>query len=698
MLVLLTFSLPVTSGDKCFTYTSTVKTYKCLEPTGNCVWWAAYKRPDIGVAVKGSGAAKNWYKRASEAGFNVGSTPEVDAIAVFSSPSHVAYVESKNDDGSFNVSEMDATDKMGRGKLTATYHPCLDGKYARNNECPGNWTLTGFIYSLGEVQNQQQEIQTKCLGNVCWYPADTSCEQANEWYQFKNEPIVPNVISVGSYACLSTKQKIDAITQNIDHRAEVPEEKSWQSWWRYFLSFVGPDASAAKVTDTIYNTYVYRTININTQNLVSGNGSSISHGTGTGYFTPATDPVVNGLPDFITRKTWLVNESGAESYQYTPNQTISMKAQFANIGPIACTGKKKIKVHFYLSNGYKEDDHSQWQLVGTDEIKCTNLEPKDTQTETEGLKISSYNLAPGSIHNIVACVDHPKTDHNNGGDFAEEHESNNCSTEAVFEVATESTTPPDPVTPPYVDFTTNSFGFLQTPYYAGDQARLGGNIYTDGTMTSPSGIRSSYSVECPGTGRVLLTDDGTDGKDLIPGSNNWEETIAAVTMPNASGSCTAYFCADYQGAVSESDENNNCSSFSFELQPRPKPNLTITKFEDQKGCCTTNTGEYVYPDIWISNSGLAAPESNVRVLYKIKSSDNAEWSTIGYGTIEPRELPPGSTDEDYMDTSEQRWQIPKGDAWEKQWHTIMACVNIQGGEPTCGSSDSVSTYTRYSKK
>ena len=353
-----------------------------------------------------------------------------------------------------------AKNHWGRQWITGHWTDPCEG----NSKCTNTFTNpitfieshTAYNFLSGETQNPQQEIQTKCVGNLCWYPVDASCEQAEEWYLFKEEPVVPNFVAVGSYACLPLKQRIDIISQNIDHRLEVPEERFWQSWWRPLRGALGNNASAAEISDALYSRYDYRTININTQTLVSGNGYKVSDSTGTGYFTPATDPVVNGLPDFITRKTWLVNESGAESYQYTSNQTISMKAQFANIGSIACTGKKKIKVHFYLSNGYKEDDHSQWQLVGTDEIKCTNLEPKDTQTETEGLKISSYNLAPGSINNIVACIDHPKTDHNNGGDFAEEHESNNCSTEAVFEVVAESTTPPDPVTPPYVDFTTNT--------------------------------------------------------------------------------------------------------------------------------------------------------------------------------------------------------------------------------------------------
>jgi hypothetical protein len=206
-------------------------------------------------------------------------------------------------------------------------------------------------------------------------------------------------------------------------------------------------------------------------------------------------------------------------------------------------------------------------------------------------------------------------------------------------------------------------------------------------------------VVCPGTGTVYLTDDGTESSNLIPGQNNWEETKASVTMPNATGNCTAYLCADYQNAVTTEGEDNNCSTLNFTLQPRPKPNLVITQFQDQKGCCTTNTGEYVYPDIWIRNDGAASPLATVRVLYRIASNGTGRaWWNIGYGTISPSELSPGKKDEDFMDDGGGRWRIPKDGAWKKQWHTIQACVNPRGEEPTCAGDDSISIYGRYSKK
>ena len=298
---------------------------------------------------------------------------------------------------------------------------------------------------------------------------------------------------------------------------------------------------------------------------------------------------------------------------------------------------------------------------------------------------------PG-IYNIVFCIDHPKDDHNNGGDHEEKHESNNCSTEAVFEVTASSEILD-------VDFVVSGLQIVQAPPYAGGQARFGAWIKNQGTARSPADIRSDYRVQCPGTELLYLTDDGTPASAFGPGASAFEENVAAVTLPNVPGTCTLYFCVDYQKAVQETDETNNCAAFFFTLSERPKPKLTITKFQDESGCCTTNTGDRIKPNIWVQNAGTVAPASNVIVLYQINSpvATRNTWWTIGYGGIEPGELPPGETDEDYMDG---RWSIPKDGAWKKQWHTVRACLRADGstpvGDPNRG--DVCATYTRFSKK
>src|SRR5690349_19871460 len=87
-------------------------------PAGQCTEWAYLKRPDIvDTAIAKNGIAGNWNadhwaSNAAAAGFLIGSTPAVGAIAVWPAGvdgagvlGHVAYVEQVSGDGSFLVSE-----------------------------------------------------------------------------------------------------------------------------------------------------------------------------------------------------------------------------------------------------------------------------------------------------------------------------------------------------------------------------------------------------------------------------------------------------------------------------------------------------------------------------------------------------------------------------------------------------------------
>lgn len=422
-------------------------------------------------------------------------------------------------------------------------------------------------------------------------------------------------------------------------------------------------------------------------------------GLGPGTQTPATDPPVPSLPDFTVKKTWLTTPWGVEVYKYGYRESINTSFQAANIGSGTCTGD--ITGHIYLSKGYKEDPHSgdgAWRRLDSTNTHCDNLKPGDTHTETKNTVIGEWITEPG-IYNVVSCMDHPLDDHNNGGGYAEEHEGNNCATEAVFEV---TANPYENV--PDVDFITGSLQFRGTlPYYAGDQARFGGWITNQGTVGSPSDIRSSYSIQCQGTALIALADDGTERSNLGPGASAFEENLGPVQLPNVAGACTAYFCADYQGAVQETDETNNCTSLSFTLQPRPAPKLVITKFKDESSCCTTNTGSRIKPDIWVRNDGPVAPGANVTVVYQIYSplATGGIYQTIGYGSIRPSELPPGGTDEDYMDNS---WSIPKNSLWKKQWHNIRGCLREDGATPSGNTGHAAvpgevcAVYQRYSKQ
>jgi len=86
----------------CYSYTSTTSHFVCNvcpNYSGNCTWWAAYKRPDIARVISGSGwNGGQWYDNLRNKGFDVGSQPKVDAIVEFSSPGHHerGYIQQSN--------------------------------------------------------------------------------------------------------------------------------------------------------------------------------------------------------------------------------------------------------------------------------------------------------------------------------------------------------------------------------------------------------------------------------------------------------------------------------------------------------------------------------------------------------------------------------------------------------------------------
>lgn len=567
------------------------------------------------------------------------------------------------------------------------------------NPCDGNSQCTNtFIDPIAFIQthyayNPSTEAQTMCQGDICWEPKTASCETATSWYRIVNPPYAQ---IEGASVCGELQSNLTYITSAPNPQERIPEDHGWRKWWRAIVNFFGKVASAAEIQS--FGTV--NTINVYTGTVVAGNATLAVHGAGAGYLTEAADAPNPNLPDFIVRKTWLVTPWGDEIYKFGLNESFDTKAQSENIGDGQCVSGEisTITGHFYLSKGYKEDVHSgdgAWQRIDSTTTQCDNLKPGDTHTETKNTVISQWITEP-DIYNIVYCIDHPRDDHNNGGDHQEKHESNNCSTEAVFEV---TANPIENQDPRFVDFVTSGLQFRQAPYYAGDQARFGAWVTNQGNIGSPADIRSSYSVQCPGTSLIYLADDGTMASTLSAGASAFEENIGSVTLPNVTGACTAYFCADYQGAVSESDETNNCTSLSFVLQPRPAPKLVITKFQDEVGCCTTNTGSRIKPDIWVRNDGPVAPATDVTVLYHISSpvATGGAWWNIGYGVIHPSELPPGGTDEDYMEGN--GWPIPSSSAWKLQWHTIRACLKQDGSTPVGDPNTEVCAYySRYSKK
>lgn len=168
-------------------------------------------------------------------------------------------------------------------------------------------------------------------------------------------------------------------------------------------------------------------------------------GGGYGAAVDYTDSSSYGLPDFIMDKLTINDSSGNERYLFNQTDTIQMHSYSKNIGDADWEGDADdIYVKFYLSKGYKEDSHSEWKCVGTEQISEGNLDTGDTKHEWTSLNLATANngtpLNPGA-YNIVACVDRKYDQDNGDGEVREKHESNNCSTEAVFTISTPNYAP-----------------------------------------------------------------------------------------------------------------------------------------------------------------------------------------------------------------------------------------------------------------
>lgn len=320
----------VFAGDlTCYGYTSTTNHFACNIPpanSGNCTWWAAYKRPDLAIAGI-TGDAAEWYDNAHNLGFSVGSKPGVGAIVVFSYPSHVAHTESTNNDGSFGVSEMDATGRLGKGVQYATYYPDGNGKFHRNNGSPSGWTLKGFIYPKGTTGPSPPVTmcaRKDATHRVCWLTKngeDRSCEHATAWGIEDHIRRVSDPTSVS--VCPTVCYEGQTVSSALDF-------------------FVSPAFAAKTLSSCAF------------RETSSDYESSISS-LGEGYPIPATDPKVVNKPDFIIARSRLFAvDRMTEQYHFKKTDTMCMEGKLKNIGSGKIGDSDKVRTRFMVSNGYKE--------------------------------------------------------------------------------------------------------------------------------------------------------------------------------------------------------------------------------------------------------------------------------------------------------------------------------------------------------
>ena len=291
---------------------------------------------------------------------------------------------------------------------------------------------------------------------------------------------------------------------------------------------------------------------------------------------PSETPSSGKLPDFITSKVTMAGFAGIkEKYTWRVNETAYVHSWTDNIGKKDWEGKaKKIKVPFYLSKGTKEDPHSEWVRVGREEIKKDNLQVKDKpKHEKIAFNIPQWAAAgyiyPGRTYNFVVCADRPKDQDNGDGDVKEIHKSNNCSTPAVFYV--------DYGPARNVDMMASNLALAggKSSLQAGEAYGLQADISNIGTQYPWNGCRTSYEIKGPGTGGAWqkVADEGSAVAQLGPNSTHVEviDESRGLKAPSVGGDYVFRACADYEQAIPEIDESNNCVETTVTVTVPPPP-------------------------------------------------------------------------------------------------------------------------------
>jgi hypothetical protein len=358
--------------------------------------------------------------------------------------------------------------------------------------------------------------------------------------------------------------------------------------------------------------------------------------TGPGTSTPPTDPPASGkLPDFITSKVILAKENGqGERYTWKVNETAYVHSWTDNIGKKDWEGKaKKILVPFYLSKGSKEDSHSTWVRVGREEIKKGHLDVKDKpNNEDIAFNIRQWAAAgyiyPGRTYNFVVCADRPNDQDNGDGDVKEVHKSNNCSTPAVFYV--------DYGPARNVDVMASNLALAggKSSLQAGEAYGFQADISNIGTQYPWNGCRTSYEIKGPGTGGAWqkVADEGSTVAQLGPNSTHVEviDESRGLKAPAVGGDYVFRACADYEQAIPETDESNNCTAelpVTVTVPPPPPavtPRIVITnptRGEDWRSDERKHI-EWTYDDF----------PSSGKVKIEYSMDGGASWQTIEEST------------------------------------------------------------------
>jgi hypothetical protein len=254
------------------------------------------------------------------------------------------------------------------------------------------------------------------------------------------------------------------------------------------------------------------------------------------------DPPAAIKPDLFVKE--IAFDGGKTKYYNDEN--VKLIAKVKNAGASVNTSITQIKLEYIRCQGDKCNGDEK--VVGSgDNIKGVNLPSGATKAEdiTFG--------APSTENKYIyyACIDTQNT-------VNESNEVNNCSGQIWMRVHKR----PDFV----IERLSMDNG--QTNYNLHDIAHVqavtknnGGEPFID--------IRVGYYLD-----NALVEDDNMRHWNLNEGDTKGEDMY--LVMPNTPGTHTLTACADYNRAVQETDETNNCASVVFEVMQPLKPPI-ITK-------------------------------------------------------------------------------------------------------------------------
>lgn len=165
------------------------------EEYGNCVWWAAHERPDVGAAAAyhpGEGSACWWDYWAHEAGFLVDDCTRTDDIFVYdpTCPGHVAYVTDRQET-TVSVTEMNWCSTCLRSNSWGAQNRKFI--HTRDLEVVLYWDLPNDIANLFGVPGS-------CNGQRAVWRGDAGWENVPSWFDNQASAIlIPSGWSVRLY-------------------------------------------------------------------------------------------------------------------------------------------------------------------------------------------------------------------------------------------------------------------------------------------------------------------------------------------------------------------------------------------------------------------------------------------------------------------------------------------------------------------